>query len=425
MRILALVIQQCHKLHFHNPHAGGLEILKYIGPGLLVTVGFIDPGNWAANLAAGATYGYSLLWMVTLSTFMLIVLQHNAAHLGIVTGECLAENMTRHLPKALALPVLLSAFGASIMTSMAEILGGAIALSMLFGLPIGIGAALVAFFVLFMLVSNSYRKIERWIIGFVSLIGLSFLYELSLAHEDWGAALQGWVTPAFPDGSMLVIMSVLGAVVMPHNLFLHSEIIQSRQWNLEDDRVIKKQLDLEFLDTILSMLIGWAINSAMIILAAATFWVAGSAVTELEQAQELLRPLVGEHAATIFAVALLMAGIASSVTSGMAGGIMTAGMAAEPYNIRDRHSLAGVAGSLLLGLGIIWCISDPFQGLLVSQMALSVQLPVTMIAQVYLTSSPRVMGKYANGPGTKALLIALTAIVSILNVMLLVSALSG
>ena len=421
MRIFRSLIQHCSKIP--HPHAGGLEILKYIGPGLLVTVGFIDPGNWAANLAAGAEYGYALLWMVTLSTIMLIVLQHNAAHLGIVTGECLAEAMTRFMPRRLSLPVLLSAFGASIMTSMAEILGGAIALRMLFGLPLGIGATLITLFVLLMLVTNSYRKIERWIIGFVSLIGLSFLYELSLAHEDWAAAAAGWVTPSFPDGSMIIIMSVLGAVVMPHNLFLHSEIIQSRQWNLQDESVIKKQLDMEFMDTILSMFVGWAINSAMIILAAAAFWSAGASVSELEQAQELLRPLVGDHAAAIFAVALLMAGIASSVTSGMAGGIMTAGMAAEPYNIRDKHSLAGVAGSLLCGLAIIWCISDPFQGLIISQMALSIQLPATMVAQVYLTSSPRVMGKYANGPWTRAVLIGLTLIVTALNIALLMSVL--
>jgi len=417
MRLFALIIKKCEDIRSLN--TGGLEILKYIGPGLLVTVGFIDPGNWAANLAAGAEYGYSLLWMVTLSTFMLIVLQHNAAHLGIVTGKCLAESTRDNLPKWLGGPVLYSAFAASCMTSMAEILGGAIALKMLFRLPIVLGASLVTLFVLAMLISHSYRKIERWIIGFVSLIGLSFLYELFLAPVDWAASARGWVTPAFPPGSIIIIMSVLGAVVMPHNLFLHSEIVQSRQWHLEDKKIIEKQLDLEFLDTLFSMLIGWAINSAMIILAAAAFFTLGQHVTELEQAQELLRPLLGGNAAGTFAVALLLAGIASSLTSGMAGGIITSGMAGEPYNIRDKHSLIGTAGSLIVGLAIICGISDPFRGLLVSQMALSVQLPITMITQVYLTSSPKVMGVYANRPGTKILLIFLTAIVAALNIMLL------
>ncbi len=407
----------------HTPRFQGLELLQYIGPGLLVTVGFIDPGNWAANLAAGADYGYTLLWMVTLSTFMLIVLQHNAAHLGIVTGECLAEAIRRYLPRYLAVPVLLSAMGASVMTSLAELLGGAIALRMLFGIPLGIGATMVAALVIFLLLSNSYTKIERWIIGFVSLIGISFFYELSLVKLDWVAAGQGWVTPAFPDGSMLVIMSVLGAVVMPHNLFLHSEIIQSRQWNLADETIIKKQLDYEFLDTLFSMLIGWGINSAMILLAAAVFFANGAVVTELEQAGELLRPLLGNSAALVFAIALLMAGVASSVTSGMAGGSISSGMCGECYDIHDSHTKMGVIASLGIALGVILFIDNPFQGLLISQMALSVQLPITMVAQVYLTSSEKVMGKYVNPLGTKILLAILTLIVGGLNIALLISAL--
>ena len=283
----------------HHPRQGGLEIFKYIGPGLLVTVGFIDPGNWASNLAAGADYGYALLWMVTLSTIMLIVLQHNVAHLGIATGLCLSEATTAYLPAKASKAILGSAMLASISTSLAEILGGAIALQMLFGVPMRIGSLLVLIFVLIMLFTNSYRLIEKWIIAFVSIIGLSFIYELSLVTIDWPAAAYAWVTPSFPEGSMVIIMSVLGAVVMPHNLFLHSEIIQSRQWNLSDEKMIKKQLRYEYVDTILSMVIGWAINSAMILLAAATFFVSKTPVTELQQADSLLRPLLGNNATII------------------------------------------------------------------------------------------------------------------------------
>lgn len=406
-----------------NIPRGGKELLKYLGPGILVTVGFIDPGNWAANLAAGAQYGYTLLWMVTLSTFMLIVLQHNAAHLGIATGECLAEAITKFLPRPVSLPVLFSALGASAMTSLAEILGGAIALRMLFGLPIPVGATLVAVFVAVMTLTNSYARIERWIIGFVSIIGFSFLYELSLVGAAWPEAAKGWVTPAFPEGSMVIIMSVLGAVVMPHNLFLHSEIIQSRQWNLAGEAFVERRLKYEFLDTLFSMLIGWGINSAMIILAAAAFWAHGITATELEQAELLLKPLLGNGAAMIFAGALLMAGLASSITSGMAGGIIMAGMAGECYNTRDKHSRWGVLFSLGAALVCIWFISDPFKGLLISQMILSIQLPITMAAQIYLTSSTKVMGKYANGFWLKILLILLLVVVSILNIMLLHSAL--
>ena len=192
---------------------------------------------------------------------------------------------------------------ASVATSLAEILGGAIALQMLFRVPIKAGAILVTIFVLIMLFTNSYRKIEKWIIGFVSIIGLSFLYELFLVDVDWADAGISWVKPSIPDGSMLLLMSVLGAVVMPHNLFLHSEIIQSRQWNLEDETVIKKQLKFEFADTLFSMIIGWAINSAMIILAAATFFKSSIKVEELQQAKSLLEPLLGSNAAVVFAAA--------------------------------------------------------------------------------------------------------------------------
>ena len=400
---------------------GGLDIFKYIGPGLLVTVGFIDPGNWASNLAAGADYGYALLWMVTLSTIMLILLQHNVAHLGIATGLCLSEAAAIYVKPRYSKTILISAMLASISTSLAEILGGAIALNMLFEIPIRAGALLVTIFVMIMLYTNSYRMMEKWIISFVSVIGLSFLYELSLVNIDWNLAISGWVSPSFPKGSMIIIMSVLGAVVMPHNLFLHSEIIQSRQWNLKDDKIIKKQLKFEFFDTLFSMGIGWAINSAMILLAAATFFRTKTPVSELGQASQLLAPLLGNHAVVVFAVALLFAGIASSITSGMAAGTIFAGMFKEPYDIKDNHSRLGVAISLLIALVIIFIISNPFNGLIISQMILSIQLPFTIFLQVYLTSSNKVMGKYKNSTFSKITLYAIGGIVTLLNIALFVS----
>lgn len=401
--------------------SGAFELLKYIGPGLLVTVGFIDPGNWASNFAAGSEFGYALLWVVTLSTVMLIILQHNVAHLGIVTGLCLSEAANKYLPRSGSRFVLWSAIAASVSTSLAEILGGAIALHMLFDIPIKIGAVLVTIFVFIMMFSNSYKKIERYVIAFVSLIGLSFIYELFLVEIDWPVAVESWVKPSFPEGSMLIIMSVLGAVVMPHNLFLHSEVIQSRQFNKEDEAVMEKQLKYEFFDTIFSMLIGWAINSAMILLAASTFFHEGIVVDDLAQAHSLLQPLLGSNAVIIFAVALLFAGISSTMTSGIAAGSIFAGMYDEPYNIKDIHSRMGVLISLGLGLMIIFLISDPFKGLIISQAILSLQLPITVFLQVRLTSSEKVMGKYANKPLTKWTLYAIASIVTVLNIMLLIS----
>lgn len=405
----------------HQRYLGGLDFFKYIGPGLLVTVGFIDPGNWASNFAAGADFGYSLLWVITLSTIMLIVLQHNVAHLGIVTGLCLSEAATKYTPKWVSRPILGTAVLASISTSLAEILGGAIALEMLFDIPIIWGSLLTAFFVTIMLFTNSYKRIERSIIAFVSVIGLSFLYELFLVDIDWPLAARSWVTPSIPEGSLLVIMSVLGAVVMPHNLFLHSEVVQSREYNKKDDASIRKLLKYEFYDTLFSMGVGWAINSAMILLAAATFFANHIGVEELQQAKSLLEPLLGNQAATIFALALLMAGISSTLTSGMAAGSIFAGMFGESYHVKDVHSRVGILLSLGIALVVILFIENPFQGLIISQMILSIQLPFTIFLQVGLTSSKRVMGQYANSRWSSFVLYTMAVIVSVLNLALLFS----
>ena len=302
-------------------------------------------------------------------------------------------------------------------------LGGAIALQMLLDIPIIWGSVLTTVFVSIMLFTNSYKKIERAIIAFVSVIGLSFIYELFLVRIDWPVAVQGWVTPSFPQGSMLIIMSVLGAVVMPHNLFLHSEVIQSHEYNKKDDASIRRVLKYELFDTLFSMIVGWAINSAMILLAAATFFKGGIQVEELQQAKSLLDPLLGSSAGVVFALALLMAGISSTITSGMAAGSIFAGIFGESYHIRDSHSQVGVILSLGIALLLICFIGDPFKGLLISQMILSIQLPFTVFLQVSLTSSRKVMGQYVNSKWSTFVLYTIAAIVTVLNIMLLISSL--
>ena len=399
-----------------------LNALRFLGPGLLVTVGFIDPGNWASNVAAGSEFGYTLLWVVTLSTFMLILLQHNAAHLGIVTGACLSEAATQHLPPSVSRPLLASAVVASIATAFAEILGGAIALGMLFHLPLKVGALLTALVSAGLLAWNSYRRLEKLVVGFVSLIGLGFLAEMVLVRPQWGVAAAGWVTPALPPGAILIVMSVLGAVVMPHNLFLHSEVIQSRKWNTQGEVAIEEHLKFEWLDTLVSMIAGWLINSAMIILAAATFFKAHIKVDSLEQAQTLLQPMLGERgawASGIFAVALLCAGLTASVTAGMAGGCITAGLVNKPYDVAGRSSRIGVAATLGLAFLAILFVHDSYRALILSQVVLSIQLPFTIVLLLVLTSSKRVMGNYANTRWAKVRLWTVAAIVIGLNVVLL------
>ena len=399
-----------------------MNFLRYLGPGLLVTVGFIDPGNWASNIVAGSGYGYELLWMVTLSTIMLIFLQHNAAHLGIVTGKCLSEAASLYLPAWLKNTIFATAMMAAVATAMAEILGGAIALQMLFGIPIKLGSMIILVLVLICEFTSAYKRIEKLIIVFVSLIGFSFLFEVWIADIDWAQAAVGWVKPSFPEHSMPVILSVLGAVVMPHNLFLHSEIIQSRQWNLEDDEVIARQLKYEFKDTLFSMIIGWAINSAMILMAAATFYQRGeNQVDDLTTAGNMLTPLLGNEATVIFAIALLLAGLSSSITAGMAGGTIFSGIFNKPYDIATKETRQGVLITMIPAALIILLIRSPFQGLIYSQMLLAVQLPITIFTQIYLTSSKKVMGKYANSTGLKMVLWAIAIVVTALNIGLFVT----
>ncbi len=415
---MKLLTQLQNRFRLKAEGAGAWNPLRHLGPGLLVTVGFIDPGNWASNVAAGASHGYTLLWIVTLSTVMLILLQHNAAHLGIVTGLCLSESATRHTPAWVSRPVLGTAVLAAIATAFAEILGGAIALGMLFRLPLKVGACLTAAVVAGLLLWNSYRVLEKVVVGFVSLIGLAFLAELAMVHTHWSAAAVGWVRPTAGQGSMVLIMSILGAVVMPHNLFLHSEFIQSRQWNLQGEEAIRGHLRFELFDTLFSMGAGWAINSAMILLAAATFHRHNLAVTTLEQAASMLRPMVGPAAGVIFAVALLCAGLASTLTAAMAGGSIFAGIFSQPFDVRGATSRAGVLVTLVPALLAVFLVTDTFRMLILSQMVLSIQLPITILLQVYLTSSRKVMGSHANDLLGGSLLWTVATVVIVLNLML-------
>jgi manganese transport protein len=290
---------------------------------------------------------------------------------------------------------------------------------MLLGLPLTVGAVFSALFAAFMLLSNSYRNLEKLIIGFVSLIGIAFLFELSLVKTVWSHALRDWVIPSYPAGSLPIIMSILGAVVMPHNIFLHSEIIQSRQWNLQGDEIIKRQLKFEFMDTLSAMTIGWAINSAMILVAASVFYANGVTVEELPQAQATLKPLLGNAAATVFALALIFSGLSSSLTAAMAGGSIYAGIFMEPYDPTDNHSRVGIFMTLIGALVIVFFIGNPFKVIIWSQIILSIQLPLTIFSLLFLTSSRKVMGKFANSVRDNILLWCTGGVVIILNIMLL------
>lgn len=392
------------------------NILRYIGPGLLVTVGFIDPGNWAANISGGSVFGYDLLWVITLGTITLIILQHNVAHLGIVTGDCLAESIKKNFNPSVSKVVLWSAILANVSVSLAEILGVAIALQMLFKIPIWLGSCIGVIVSNIMIFTNTYKKLEKFIIGFVSIIGFSFIFEMDLVEISWEKVLVSSFVPNLNPSSILVALGVFGAIVMPHNLFLHSEIIQSREWDLSNEKVIKRQFRYEFFDTFFSMILGWVINLSMFVLSIACFYYKKIEVTDLSQAHELLIPLLGNRAALIFALGLFFSGFSSSITSGMAGGTIYSGIFEKHYDIKQKETIIGVLITSLGALAIIFSVKDVLQALVYSQAVLCFQLPLTIASQLYLTSNEKIMGRFKNNTLVNISILVIGVFITGLNI---------
>lgn len=395
------------------------RVLTYFGPGFFVTIGFIDPGNWATNIAAGSEFNYDLLWVVTLSTAILILWQHMAAHLGIVTRKCLAEAVHTYMrPQASAIYGS-TAIAATAATALAEILGAALGLNLLLGVPVKLGAVLAAVFIAVVIWFQEYGVLEKLIVGFVGLIGFAYLIELYLVHPDWRAAAIHSVLPSLNSRSILIAMGVLGAVIMPHNMYLHSEVIQSKQQGEQSEADTRRLLRYEFLDTLVAMLVGMAINAAMVIVAASVFHRHGVHVTQLAQASDTLRPLVGRFASVVFGIALLLAGISSSMTAGIAGGTTFSGYIGKPTELGGRWFRIGMVLTLIPAVAAIMVIRDTFQALIISQVCLSIQLPFTMLPLYFLTKDRQIMGRYVNTWRENTLLVISGTLIILLNVLLL------
>ncbi len=397
------------------------ELLRYLGPGFLVTVGFIDPGNWATNIAGGAQFNYSLLWVITLSTLMLIFLQHMSAHLGIVSGKCLAEGCREYLPRWSNYILGSTAMLACMATALAEFLGAAVGLTILTGLPLALSAVVSGVVILAVVTVQKYDQIEHLIISFVSVIGFCYLIELYLVKPDWASALRSSVVPTIGSREIFIAMGMLGAVVMPHNFYLHSEVIQKRNWKAEDEQRKRQLLRYEFLDTILAMCTGWVINCAMVIVAAAVFFRNNVMVTDVVQAADTLRPLAGGLAEFLFAVALICAGVSSSITACLAGGTVFTGFLGKEIDAQKKWFRAGVLLTAVPAIVLIIFLKDVYMSLIWSQVVLSLQLPFTILPLILLTRSRRVMGRYANGRFENLLLYVCGAIITVLNALLLLS----
>ena len=408
-----------------GPPAGGFlhdlfsrELLRYLGPGFIVTIGFIDPGNWATNIAGGSQFGYDLLWIVSLSTLMLIFLQHLSAKLGIVTGRSLAVNVRAHLPRPIVWVAGVTIVLACIATDLAEYLGAALGFYLLFGLPLWIGAPLAVGLSFLAILGQQYHRLERMIVVFLAIIAGCYIVELFIVHAGWGTAAPHWVVPSLDGASILVALGMLGAIVMPHNIYVHSNVILSRDWDLAPARR-RRMMNFELIDTTLAMGMGWLVNSAMIIVAAAVFYRYGAEVTSIEQASETLEPLVGPLAKFLFGVALLVAGLASSITSSLAEANVVTGYLGRPEDPRSRAYRVGLVVTSLPAMFVIVLGVDTFRALIVSQVMLSIQLPFTILPLLWLSRSRRVMGDERMGPVQTVTGLLLAGIIIGLNVFLL------
>lgn len=399
-------------------------ILSFLGPGFLVTVGFIDPGNWATNIEGGSKFGYQLLWVITLSTIMLIVIQNMAAKLGIATGKSLAVNIRERFSKPVTFFLGITIVLACVATDVAELIGGAIGFNLLLGMPLWSGALLTVILEVFLIISQRYHRLEAIIMGFLGIIGICYLIEILIVKPNWVELAPSIIVPNIDRSSIYIAMAILGAVVMPHNIFLHSNVIHSRKWGLSDTEKISSAR-YEKIDTTLAMLMGWLVNSSMIIVAAVVFFGNNVVVNSIEQASATLKPLAGPLAGFLFAVALVFAGVGSSVTSSMAEVNVITGFLGKPEDPRTLLYKISTFVTAIPSFLIILTGIDTFRILIFSQVVLSVQLPFTLIPLLILCRDKNRMGLLRSGAMEFTIAFIISVVVVVLNIYLLYSTITG
>jgi len=359
-----------------------------MGPAYLVSVGYIDPGNWATNIEGGSRFGYQLLWVLMISNIMAIVLQSLSAKLGIATGKSLAENMKLHFSKPLSIFLFITAQIAAMATDLAEFFGAALGIHILFGLPMFLSAVItgVLVFLILTLHRSGYRQIEMVIFGFVSIVAIVYIFELFLVKPDYQQIIKNTFIPKVDAKSIFVAIGMLGATVMPHNIFLHSGLITTRRkLDIEHNRKLYRYA---IYDSLFALNTAWFINSAMIMMAAAAFYTNGHMVSSIEGAYQSLTPLLGPFASFAFAIALISSGLSSSVTGTMAGQYIIQGFLGRDVPLYIQRLLTMIPAFIIIGMGI-----DTFKALITSQVILSLQLPFTVVPLILFTRNERIMGK--------------------------------
>ncbi len=404
-----------------NPkRKGWRRTLAFLGPAYLVSVGYMDPGNWATDLAGGSQFGYQLIWVLLMSNLMALLLQSLSARLGIVRGRDLAQANRETYPRYINYALYGLAEIAIAATDLAEILGMAIGIQLLTGLPLiwGVSITVLDTFLFLLLQRLGMRKMEAFIIALVAVIGLSFLIEIVLAKPDLKEVATGFV-PSIPNNTALYIaIGIIGATVMPHNLYLHSALVQTRKIK-RDDAGIKKALKLNFIDSTIALNLAFLVNAAILVLAATVFYKTGRTdVAEIKQAHELLSPMLGTNLAPVlFAVALIASGQSSTITGTLAGQIVMEGYLHLRINPMVRRLLTRVIAILPAVIVILVNGEKNIDSLLVlSQVILSLQLGFAIIPLIHFTSDKKTMGKFAIKPFTIFLASLIAAILVYLNI---------
>jgi manganese transport protein len=410
------------------PHGASFlrMILAFTGPGLLVAVGYMDPGNWATDLAGGAQFGYTLLVVIMLSNLIAIVLQALSLKLGVVTGRDLAQACSDHFSKRVGFGLWVLAEIAISATDLAEVVGSAVAIQLLFGLPLMVGVVITALDVVLVLFLNSkgFRNIEAVVATLIAVISICFIAELILARPEWGGVLLGFVPRAeiiTHPGMLYIAIGILGATVMPHNLYLHSSIIQTRKFDLTPAGK-RDAIRYGTIDSTTALMGALFINAAILILSSATFHTTGHQdVAEIQDAYKLLAPLLGTGLASfLFAFALLASGQNSTLTGTLAGQIVMEGF----LNIRvspmvRRLITRGLA--IVPSIAVIWYFGEGSATslLVLSQVVLSIQLSFAVIPLVMFTSDKRKMGEFVNPAWLKVLAWVIAIVIAVLNIYLI------
>lgn len=408
------------------------KMLAFSGPGYLVAVGYMDPGNWATDLAGGSKFGYALLFVILLSSIFAMLLQHLTVKLGIATGRDLAQICRDTFPRWVNVFLWLMAEIMIIACDLAEVIGTAIALDLLFGIPLAIGVVITAVDVLLLLFlqKKGFRYLEALVMVLIATVVVCFALEMAFSQPAIAPLLQGFIptTELFTNQQMLLIaVGILGATVMPHNLYLHSAVVQTRA-HVETEKGKKEAIKFATIDSTVALSLAFFVNAAILILAAASFYVTGyGEVAEIGDAYKLLAPLLGVGAAsTLFAVALLASGQNSTITATLAGQVILEGF----MNIKIKPWVRRIITRALaivpaVGIAIAFGDSGLANLLIASQVVLSMQLPFAVLPLVWFTSSRKKMGMFVNPLWMKIIVFSIAAIIGTLNVWLIVNVLGA